>query len=649
MPAIIDYILKLNICFAVVYLFYQLFLRKLTFYNWNRWYLLGYTALSFIIPLVDIMPSLQKRAPETVSVVQWIPAISFQQPAEQSFFDTLSYWDRGLAILMLGAFLLLIRFLVRFMSFQKMKAKARLISEGDTNIYQVDGNARPFSFGNAIFINTEMHGGEELEEIIRHEFVHVKQKHTIDILWCELLCILNWFNPFVWALRHNVKQNLEFIADNQVLQNGIDKKEYQYLLLKVMGNRQFTFTNHFNFSSLKKRIAMMNTLKSARIHMVKFMFLLPVVAVLLLSFRKEVIKLQEKQTISEEKRGDNPGGRLPEKFVTMEKEQPTVAVTPSLKKDTLPAEKKKVAIALRGNPDSDSNPLIVIDGVVMGSNHSLNTVNVDDIESFTILKDENASAIYGERAKDGVILVTTKDGVKRNRSIIKGMEGKNPKYVLNGKPIESIALIDLDPKDIQSISVLKGESAKSLYGADASDGVILITTMKVSNDSIRFSPKDDKADTILFSSQEPSKTDEVFVGYGTKNISSELKGKVTGVQIRSTDEVVVTGYGIKPERPQLKGQAAGVVVKPNKTDEVAEVKYGRLREAEQGNNGFRITGRSELPAGAYYVLNGEKVKKKEIDRLKPNVIKSVNVLKGESAVTFYGKKAKDGAVVITTK
>ncbi len=96
-----------------------------------------------------------------------------------------------------------------------------------------------------------MHSGEDLEEIIRHEFVHVKQKHTIDIMWCELLCMLNWFNPFVWMLRHNVKQNLEFIADNKVLQSGLDRKEYQYLLLKVMGNRQFAFTNHFNFSSLK--------------------------------------------------------------------------------------------------------------------------------------------------------------------------------------------------------------------------------------------------------------------------------------------------------------------------------------------------------------------------------------------------------------
>lgn len=200
-----------------------------------------------------------------------------------------------LLIAALGSLILLARFLIMFCSFLRIKRKAQLISDDRTRIYQLDEDMRPFSFGNAIFINTELHSGEELEEIIRHEFVHVKQKHTLDIIWSELLCILLWFNPFVWLLRKSIKQNLEFLADKQVLQNGMDKKEYQYLLLKVMGNKQFAFTNHFNFSSLKNRIAMMNTLRSARVHLAKFLFLLPVVAVLLLAFRKEVLREVKKK------------------------------------------------------------------------------------------------------------------------------------------------------------------------------------------------------------------------------------------------------------------------------------------------------------------------------------------------------------------
>jgi hypothetical protein len=124
----------------------------------------------------------------------------------------------------------------------------------------------------------------------------VKQKHTHDIIWSELLCILNWYNPFAWLIRKAIRQNLEFIADDKVLEQGLDKRKYQYLLLKVTGNNHFSIANQFNFSSLKKRIAMMNKMKSARAQLIKFLFIVPLVAVMLLAFRNDRIrgKVQEK-------------------------------------------------------------------------------------------------------------------------------------------------------------------------------------------------------------------------------------------------------------------------------------------------------------------------------------------------------------------
>ena len=129
-------------------------------------------------------------------------------------------------------------------------------------LYEVNDPIIPFSFGNSIFINRRQHTEPELQEIIRHEFVYIRQKHSIDMLWTELLCLLNWFNPFAWLLKKAIRQNLEFIADQEVLDHGISKKEYQYLLLKVTGNNQYSIATPFNFSSLKKRIAMMNKLQS---------------------------------------------------------------------------------------------------------------------------------------------------------------------------------------------------------------------------------------------------------------------------------------------------------------------------------------------------------------------------------------------------
>src|SRR6185369_4807428 len=112
----------------------------------------------------------------------------------------------------------------------------------------------------------------------------------LDILWAEFICIFNWYNPFAWLIRRAVRQNLEFIADDKVLQNGIDRKQYQYLLVKVIGNNQFSIAQKFNFSSLKKRIAMMNKMKSAGVHLLKFLFILPLVAVLLVAFRNNYEK-----------------------------------------------------------------------------------------------------------------------------------------------------------------------------------------------------------------------------------------------------------------------------------------------------------------------------------------------------------------------
>ena len=127
-----------------------------------------------------------------------------------------------------------------------------------------------------------------MQEIIQHEIVHVKQKHSIDIIWSEILCLFNWFNPFAWLIRKAIRQNLEFIADNKVLDNGVDRKQYQYLLLKVIGSNRFSIAQKFNFSSLKKRIAMMNKLKSTKINLLRFLFVLPLIAVILVSFRNKI-------------------------------------------------------------------------------------------------------------------------------------------------------------------------------------------------------------------------------------------------------------------------------------------------------------------------------------------------------------------------
>ena len=292
MEGIINYLVKLSGTLMVVYLFYWLVLRRLTFYISNRWYLLGYSIASFLIPFVNVNPFLRSAQLEDDHLVKLVPVFNMQgfdqdTPVQASNL----FWDAKVvvfAVFAVGIVVMLIRFIIQYFSVRSVRHASQLISAGDVNVYHIDKNIVPFSFGNSIFINKHKHSEDDLRNIVKHEFIHVKQKHTIDILWGELLCILNWYNPFAWLIRNAIRQNLEFIADNKVLQNGIDKKQYQYLLLKVVGVHQNGIATSFNFTSLKKRIAMMNKIRSAKVHVIKFLFVLPLLAVILLAFRDKV-------------------------------------------------------------------------------------------------------------------------------------------------------------------------------------------------------------------------------------------------------------------------------------------------------------------------------------------------------------------------
>ena len=101
----------------------------------------------------------------------------------------------------------------------------------------------------------------------------------------ELVCILNWYNPFVWLIKHAIKQNLEFLADDIVIKDGADKKTYQYLLLKVTGYSPLSIASSFKLSSLKQRIYMMNKARTSQKHLLKLLFVLPLMAVIMRAFR----------------------------------------------------------------------------------------------------------------------------------------------------------------------------------------------------------------------------------------------------------------------------------------------------------------------------------------------------------------------------
>src|ERR1700722_16969320 len=407
MPPILVYLLRLSISLAVVWLFYQILLRRLTFYALNRWYLLGYSVLSFFIPLINIYPILRDEEPAgELYLIQFIPVVGGQGHVVAAKAHEGIGWGTWLiCAFALGAVVLLVRTVIRGWSLYRLRKSARLIESGPLRIYQVDASIIPFSFGNSIYINQDLHTKQQWSDIILHEYVHIRQRHTVDILVAELMCMLNWYNPFCWLVRRWGRQNLEFIADQQVLAKGVDKKGYQYHLLTVLGEPRYRLANNFNFSSLKKRIVMMNKIRSARLHLLKFLFIVPLAAVLLVAFR-DATKVERTSV-------DKLYGQLPERVPppannTDEKEKaagwPVRSVTGSGSAgDAAGHMHKKDTVPNSGTRKLPTNVLYVLDGEPMPAGWTADRIPADSIGSVVVLQAGKALTFFGPRGENGAI------------------------------------------------------------------------------------------------------------------------------------------------------------------------------------------------------------------------------------------------------
>lgn len=302
MSAFPDYLLKLSVSFGVIALFYHLVLRKLTFYNDNRRFLLLYSALCFLIPVININHFIAPEPTPARTFVQSVPTFTRIAATETATFPpgfpveltaaaeprALTATDWIFYIWLAGVAFMTLRLGTNVRSYLRIRSQSELISNDGAKIFHFDLEMSPFSFGKAIFYNPHLHKPDELQDMILHEYIHVQQWHSLDVIWSEILCIINWFNPFAWLIRSAIRQNLEYIADQKVLENHPDTKAYQYLLLKAAVGPEFSLVNQFGYHSLKQRFVMMNKNASPRVLQLCFMFILPLLVVVLAAFRPDV-------------------------------------------------------------------------------------------------------------------------------------------------------------------------------------------------------------------------------------------------------------------------------------------------------------------------------------------------------------------------
>ena len=368
MPEFFIVLLKINVALILCSLAYYFVLRRLTFYTLNRAFLLTGILFSSLYPFVDVSSFFQHQR-IALPVIAQMPVILEEVALG---FD---YWVFAKAVFWGGVVLMAGRTLVRLYSLYRVHQNSTPGTVRQHQVRILQGEVSTFSFWKNIYINPELHTPDELDSVLAHEYIHVKQLHTVDILLAELTTIFYWFNPGVWYIRKAVKENVEFITDQKILQSGRDRKAYQYSMLSSSNFGQpSALMNNFNITGIKRRIIMMNRRRSSQFQLVRYVVLLPVVFLLTTAFtvfRKEVkvalshpalVSKQDQDTLSFVK----PNVVVVTKPITktLSKAQKQIRILPTVKSeelsDTLPKPLVEKPIVVKGfafhRDDTDSLP-----------------------------------------------------------------------------------------------------------------------------------------------------------------------------------------------------------------------------------------------------------------------------------------------------
>jgi TonB family protein len=614
----LTYLIEVQLCIALFWVVYRLFLHRSGALNHNRGYLLGAMVRSLVIPALSIplWPAQQ------VAVVMWGDWEGLT-PAADTAAAVRPVWDwkafagwgyaAGVAV-MLG---IAVRQSVRLAALAR---RARIARLDEARIVYSERIDAPCSFFNYVFLNANEEP-DQLPQVLAHELAHIRLKHSADSVFAQIVLIVLWWNPFVWLWCRSLKEIHEFQADRAVLQRGFDSEQYIRLLIETVAGIHPEFVSGFSYSLIKKRLLMISRSPSARRRTWRFAAAVPVVGITMLLFSfvektpqaisptvneppvQEVLSTvpaePESTAVAPRTSAPQPPpasdddepfmivsdmprfeggdlsdfrtwvngqiqypplakqngiqGRVTLQFV-IEKDgsvnQIKVINSPDLSLSNeavrviglspkwTPAKNNgelarvsfllPVDFRLRGNQEESApsttiairheegeqaapRPLIVLDGEPMPANFNLDIIDQRKIDNITVLRDEDATKVYGDAGKNGVIVVKTKKSTGEFRMINNGSdsiriigygtqhrygiqrreEGKHssiqilmehvtseagqPLFIVDGKPATEEDFKQMIPDIIQSIEILKDETATRIYGEAGKNGVVHIT------------------------------------------------------------------------------------------------------------------------------------------------------------------------------
>ena len=437
------YLLKSMILSGIFFGYYTLFLKNTIYHAYNRFYLLASMALSLAIPffklsMFSVTEEQAAGAKQLLIYLTQLPA----SPVQEAYID----WEIIVIAVISSLFVCyLVYSVVRTFRLKAMNSKTQM---GEFTFIETDLDEAPFSFFSNLFWKKSISIEDECgRKILQHELSHIREKHSWDRLFSQLICSVFWMNPFNWIIQKELQNIHEFIADRDAVGTGEVDAFAKMLLQTYYGNHFLNPSHSFYYSSIKRRIIMLTTSNVPKYAYLRKVAVLPMLAFILALFSIQLSAQEAKENKAEAQS-------------TAAKDQRQAKIDQRQAKIDQKQAKVDYELAM---PDQ---------GIFL---------TPSDIKSMNV--DTNKLEIRGTR--NGKDVTVTVNGPNENTTLIGNIELKpssgqkdNPLIVIDGVISSDINLKDINPNNILSINVLKGEKATAKYAEKGANGVIEITTKK---------------------------------------------------------------------------------------------------------------------------------------------------------------------------
>src|SRR5688572_13134775 len=291
MKPILFYLLQVVLATGILYGYYHLALRNKKFHQYNRIYLLAAVFIGIFIPLfsipvrfsqeINVLPVLQ-----TLSVITGTETSTSTQLIEDSLIKSnLFTWENFVyGIYLLIVFIITLRIVFSLAKIRSI-IKNNTVEKLDKVLFvRTNEPGTPFSFFRWLFWNNKIDlQSAKGKHIFRHELFHIRQKHSVDIVFMEILSAVFWINPFFYLVKKELKAIHEFLADRSAI-NETDPRSYAELLLMQALDTKHQLINPFFHTQIKRRITMITSNKSTGQQYLQKVAVLPLAALIIAAF-----------------------------------------------------------------------------------------------------------------------------------------------------------------------------------------------------------------------------------------------------------------------------------------------------------------------------------------------------------------------------